>query len=264
LQYAILHGKVRRVVMGVSFEGMTARYPFEFSRFCGTGPFAPAEIVGFATVDEGPRRPQSAGIREFLRSDLLPVTRASLRLRWWVARAIGRDLPGFLPAGTVTYTAIRKQIAVGDYDFARQRDAKIYFNRWDSETRYLEKPELAPCALRLYHKIFAALREAKIACVAFETGRTVEYQQMIDAHAQLAQLQRQWREFFRAQSHGGVMFLDAAATRNCFDGDDFFDAVHFIGPTTTRLATRLADELAAIEKTTAGGRPIPDRGKTVP
>ena len=252
LKYAMLHGRVRRVAMGVSFEGMAAGYPFEFSRYHSTGPFAAAEIVGFATVDEGPRPAQSRGIRKFLRRDLLPMTPANLRLRWCVARAIGQGMPEDPPNGTAAYTAIREQIAAGDYDFARQRDARIYFNLEDSESRYLENPVLAPCALRLYRKVFAALREAKIACVVFETGRTAEYQQMIDDHAELAQLQRQWREFFRSQSYGGVTFLDAAATRDCYGEDDFFDAVHFFGPTGTRLAARLADELAAIEKTSDG------------
>ena len=42
LKYALMHGKIRRVAMGVSFEGMAARYPFEFSRFHNTGPFAAA------------------------------------------------------------------------------------------------------------------------------------------------------------------------------------------------------------------------------
>ncbi len=252
LKYAMLHGQIRRVAMGVSFEGMTAGYPFEFSRYHSTGPFAAAEIVGFATVDEGPRPAQSRGIRKFLRSDLLPMTRANTRLRWCVAQTLGHGMVEDRPNGTAAYAAVREQIAAGDYDFARQRDPNIYFNLEDSESRYLEKPVLAPYALRLYGKVFAALREAKIACVVFETGRTAKYQQMIDAHAELGQLQRQWREFFRSQSYGGVTFLDAAATRDCFREDDFFDAVHFIGPTGTRLATRLADELAAIEKASAG------------
>ena len=242
LKFALLHGRLRRVVMGASFEGMTASYPFEFSRFHGTGPFAPAVIVDFATVDAGPRPPQSAGIRKFLRS----------------------DLSGFLPNGTMDYTAIQEQIAAGDYDFRRERDPKMFFTREDSEPRYLEKPELAPYALRLYRKMFAALREAKIACVVFETGRTTEYQQMIDAHAELAQLQRQWREFFRAESYGGVTFLDAAATRDCYANDDFIDAVHFIGPTATHLAARLADELTALEKAGADGEPTFHRAKTRP
>ena len=35
--------------------------------------------------------------------------------------------------------------------------------------------------------------------------------------------------------------------RDCYAEDDFVDAVHFIGPTESRLAQRLADELAALE-----------------
>jgi hypothetical protein len=99
----------------------------------------------------------------------------------------------------------------------------------------------------LYGKVFATLRKAKIACVVFETGRTAAYRQMIESDAELAQLQRQWREFFRSQAYGGMAFLDAAALRDCYSEDDFFDAVHFIGPTGTRLADRLAAELAVIE-----------------
>ncbi len=253
LKYALTHGKIRRVVMGVSFEGMTARYPFEFSHHYAAGPFTAAEIVGFATVAGGPPLPQSGGIRKFLRSDLLPIERASLRSHWAVARANGRNLSGFLPNGTKAYEAIREQIAAGDYDFARQRDVKIYFNSDYSEPRYLERPELARHALRLYRKVFAALRDAKIACVVFETGRTAEYQRMLDARTELALLQRQWRAFFRAESYGGVKFLDADATRDCYAEDDFFDAVHFIGPTESRLAQRLADELAALENAGAAG-----------
>ena len=232
LKYAMLHGKIRRVAMGVSFEGMTARYPFEFSRFYGSGPFASAEIVDFATVDAGPRRPPPSaggGIRKFLRSDLLPISRANMRLRWQVAQMMGHGLSGFLPNGMVAYTAIEEQIAAGDYDFSRQRDPTIYFTREDSEPRYLEKAELTQYVPRLYRNVFAVLRRAKIACVVFETGRTAEYQRMIDAHPELTELQRRWREFFREESHGGVMFLDAAATHDCYADGDFFDAVHFIG-----------------------------------
>lgn len=265
LKYAMLHGQIRRVAMGVSFEGMTARYPFEFSRFHGAGPFVPAEIEGFATVGVGPRPLQrTVGIRKFLRSELLPITNANPRLRWRVARALGRELSGFLPNGTMDYVAIREQIAAGDYDFARQRDAKIFFTREDSELRYLEKPELAPYALQLYRKVFSALREAKIACVVFETGRTAEYQQMIEARAELLRLQQQWREFFRAESYGSVKFLDAAATCDCYVANDFIDAVHFIGPTATQLAARLADELAALEKASTDNGPASQRAKTTP
>ena len=263
LKYAMLHGKIRRVVIGVSFEGMTARYPFEFSRYYGTGPFASAEVAGFATVGEAPR-PRPGGVRDFLRNQVLPVARANLRLRCWIGRALGREKSTFLANGMMDYSEIGRQITAGDYDFARQRDPNIFFMREDSESRYLEKPELAPCGERLYQKVFAALREAKITCVVFETGRTTEYQQMIDAHAELVQLQRRWREFFRAQSRDGVKFLDVAATRDCYVADDFFDAVHFSGSTGTRLAARLADELAAVEKANAKGASATHGAKTTP
>jgi hypothetical protein len=250
LKYALLHGDIRRVVIGVSLEGMTARYPFEFSRYHSTGPFASAEIVGFATVDAGPRPAQnrSIGVRRFLNDRLLPIEQANVRLRWFVAQKLGRDMANFMPNGTMDQKNIREMIAAGDYNFARERDPNIYFNREDSEPRYLAKPELAPFEEQLYRKVFAALRQDKIVCVVFETGRTAEYQKMIDADPKLARVQAQWRAFFQSESHDGVKFLDKSATRDCYDDADFFDAVHFIGKTGDCLAVRLADALAALEK----------------
>ena len=120
--------------------------------------------------------------------------------------------------------------------------------------RYLEKPELAPFEEELYRKVFSALRQAKIVCVVFETGRTAAYQKMIDAHPELSRLQSEWRAFFQGESHDGVKFLDGNSTRDCYADEDFFDAVHFLGPTGTRLATRLANELAALEKGDSDGQ----------
>lgn len=68
-----------------------------------------------------------------------------------------------------------KEIAAGDYDFTLNLDPKGWFAREDYELRYLKKPELAAHTLRLYRKIFAALREANIACVVFETGRRTNF-----------------------------------------------------------------------------------------
>ena len=227
--------------MGVSFEGMTARYPFEFSRFTMRPALRRGRDRGLRHGRCGPPPPpQSGGIRKFLRSDLLPIERASLRSHWAVARANGRNLSGFLPNGTRPTRPSGKQIAAGDYDFARQRDAKIYFNGDYSEPRYLEKPELAPHALRLYRKVFAALREAKITCVVFETGRTAEYQRMLDARDGTGPAATAVAGLLPPESYGGVKFLDAAATRDCYAEDDFIDAVHFIGRTRDRLAERLA------------------------
>jgi hypothetical protein len=259
LKYALIHGKIRRVVMGVSFEGMTSRFPFEFSRFHHTGPFAPAEICDFAAVDPGPKA-SAAGrphARLVVSKDLLPLGRANLRLRFLVARLTGRCFPATRPNGTANYAILREQISSGNYDFQRQRDAKIYFRREDSEARYLERPQLAPHAKALYCKVFAALRRADISCVAFETPRTAEYQRMLDERPQLKRLQAEWRDFFRSQSWGRVKFVEAASTRDCCDENDFFDAVHFIGPTEDRLAERLAGELAALDRAAAppGGRP---------
>jgi len=263
LRFAMLHGRIRRVVMGASFEGMTARYPFQFSRYCSSGPFASQEILAFATVDRGPSpRANRGGLRLFLRNGLLPVTGANSRLRWLIARITGSDLEGYRPDGTMIYKGIENQIAAGDYDFVRQRDPNIYFSAEYSDIRYLENPELSPSAKRLYRKVFAALRAEKIPCVVFETGRTAQYQAMIDAQPQLAGLQAQWREFFRGEAYGGITFLDASATKDLYRDEDFFDAVHFVGPTRLRLAQRLADKLAALETAASNAEAPPANGPT--
>jgi hypothetical protein len=249
LKYALLHGTIRRVVMGVSFENMTERYPFELCAYHRDGPFATEEIVGFATVDEGPRPPAALGFFSFLKRDLLPIERANARLRWRIARALGREhLDDFLPNGVAPWRAIQEQIDSGDYDFKKNRNPDEFFRSGTYEPRYLSHAELAPHARRLYSKMFAALRERHIPCVVFETGRTDEFRKRIDAYPVLVQLERQWREFFRSESHGGIRFLDASATQDCYQNDDFIDAVHFIGLTAARLAARLADELETLEK----------------
>ena len=160
LKYALTHGKIRRVVMGVSFEGMTARYPFEFSHHYAAGPFTAAEIVGFATVAGGPPLPQSGGIRKFLRSDLLPMsgpacgvtgrspgqTAATCRGSFPTARRPTRPSGNRLPRAITTSPG--------------SRDVKIYFNSDYSEPGTWRGPSwprtpcgfiarsLPPCGMR--------------------------------------------------------------------------------------------------------------------
>lgn len=247
LIYAMTHARIRRVVMGVSFEGMTPRHPFEFSRYHRSGPFAARPVMEFATVDEGPRPEKTGGIRQLFRDDVIPLKSANERFRWLVARIDGGALETNLPDGASDYKAIRSKIAAGDYDFVRQRDPNIYFHHVFSDCHCEENSRPAPCATRLYQKIFAALRKEHIACVVFETGRTAAYQAMIDSRPPLAELQRQTREFFRSEAYGGIRFLDSSVTKDVYREEDFFDAVHFVGATTVRLAERLATELAALE-----------------
>ena len=72
---------------------------------------------------------------------------------------------------------------------------------------------------------------------------------MIDENPLLADLQAQWRAFYRSESRGSVRFLDTNSVRDCYDFRDFVDAEHFIGPTEERLGTRLSENLAALEAT---------------
>ena len=87
----------------------------------------------------------------------------------------------------------------------------------------------------------------------YETGRTAAYQRMIDEHPVLNALQAEWRVFFQRESYGCVRFLDADTLRPLYAERDFFDAVHFIGPTQERLAARLADQLERVERACRSG-----------
>ena len=248
LKYAMTHGKIRRVVMGVSFEGMTERFPFEFSRFWNASPFAAAEIRDFAATGQGEGRRAASRERISFGKDILPMGQANVRLRYFAAKLTGQYRPASLPNGEAAYTAIQSRIETGAFDFEHERDPKIYFDRADCESRYLERAELAAHVRQLYRQVFAALREAKIPCVVYETPRTTAYQRMLDDREELSRLQAQWRDFFRNESGGLIKFLDVQATRDCVNDADFFDAVHFIGPTEQRLAVRLANELAALKQ----------------
>ena len=76
LKYAMTRRKIRRVVMGVSFEGMTERFPNELSRFRDSEPFSAAEIRDFATVEQE-NNPPPTSHEVFLSRDVLPLTGAT-------------------------------------------------------------------------------------------------------------------------------------------------------------------------------------------
>jgi hypothetical protein len=112
----------------------------------------------------------------------------------------------------------------------------------------------------VYRRVFAALRKAGLPTIVFETGRTPEYQALLDADPLLHRLQAEWRDFFRKESGGCVGFVEAANLP--YDPNDFIDAVHFMGMTEHRVAARLADELATLELVRPGPRqpvPLPER-----
>ena len=242
LKYAMLQGRIRRVIMGVSFEGMNESYPFEFSDYSTAGPLAAPEMVAFATVDDGtgPTRVQVPFMGR-IAEEVLPIERAQPKLDELGFRLKGIVRPYLLPDGSRNLAPIEEMIRKGRFEFAGRHDAKNYFSRYDTE--YYKTRCLAPHAKRLYEKMFRSLREAGIACVVFETGRTAAYQQLIDQDPLLSGLQREWRAFFASQSYGSVRFLDIAALRDCYREEDALDACHYLGTTADRLGNRLAEEL---------------------
>jgi hypothetical protein len=256
LLFAMERFPVKRVVMGVSFENMTARYPFEFSRYYGDPVLRTLPMATFMRAQPSARAAALRGWREKL-DDLFPIGRAGETLRYYRAKWKQRGAANnswdmvFRPDGTAAYVDIESSIKAGTYDYAVQTNPANYFDRLDSEVRYLEVGKLAEDAKDIYRRMFQTLRERKIPCVAFETVKTTAYQKTVDDSPVLARLQAEWREFYRAESHGSVKFLDAAAVGDCYHAPDFFDATHYLGPTTERLLDeRLAEALAALEAST--------------
>ena len=275
LRYAMLTGKVRRVVMGVSFEGMIERSPMELSTirgaFCATPEtlaFAAVEQVEMPRVDSPGSRLAAweSRVEEAVERRLLPVSRAAPHLRLLVGKMQGHQGGHTGPFGNAIYPSVdaKRKANQGktssasrpkqeeEHDAADGRNPAIYLARRDRVTRYRETGELAAHAKKLYVRVFETLRQANVHCVVFETGRTAEYQGIIDADPLLTRLQAEWRSFFRSQAYGGIKFLDAAAIRECFDEEDFLDAVHVYGPTADRLARRCAEELAALDAASRG------------
>jgi len=269
LLFALDRFPVKRVVMGVSFENMTARYPFEFSRYAEDPVFRNLRFSAFLRSQPAIRTPARAIWRDTL-DELYPIGRAAVTLRYYRSRWKRWGTPNntpdiFSPAdGTAAYAEIQKSIQAGRYDFAEHTNPADFFDRPDGDARYLEVKKLSEDAQDMYRRMFQALRARRIPCVVFETVKTPAYQKMIDDSALLAGLQAQWREFYRSESRGSVRFLDASAVRDCYHEPDFFDATHFLGATTERqLAERLAETLATLEGAVVadvGAQAIPGEG----
>lgn len=240
LQKAMLVEPVERVIIGLSFENMTEAFPFEFSRYHSERMFQDPEIVELIGK-ANPLRSFRPQLDEAL-NKLLPIG-AGRHTKWDV-----RSVPELIrPDGTAAYVQIQREIALGTYDFKVNRDPAMYFNEEDSEARYLAVGHLSPESKQLFSRVLAQLRERRVPTLLFETGRTAAYQAMIDRDPVLQGLQSEWRAFFRAQATDCIRFLDQPSLHAVYDENDFFDAVHFIGPTEGRLTKRLAGEMAGLE-----------------
>jgi hypothetical protein len=246
--------------MGVAFENMTQRYAFEKARYYNDPIFRGLPMNGLTGP---PPHPQLRRKLINLVKDLLPMGKAGETFRYY-RNLWTRRLPperDMLPDGCAEYVRIEDQIRNGTYDFPKNTDPNLYFPRDDHEARYLETKELSEDAKRLYSRMFQYLRERHIPCLVFETVRTPAYQMMIDENPLLADLQAQWRAFYRSESRGSVRFLDADSVRDCYNLRDFVDAEHFIGGLTEeRLGTRLSENLAALEATLSKNAPVDAAG----
>lgn len=243
--YARSTQPVRRVLIGLSFENMTERFPFEFSRYRSVAPFDRPEVLRVAG---------SPGWRDTFKLRLedlygwFPVGRAASTMLYLEAKPSELPATSWREDGSIRYDKIEGQIRVGQYDFAKYRDPGIFFNRPDFEARYLETQRLSPDAQRLFFRFFHELRAEGITAVLFETVTTAAFDRRIEDNPVLARLRREWRAFFRNQSNGCVRFLDAGELRSSYSENDFIDAVHYLGKTSDRLAAALAANLSALEQ----------------
>jgi hypothetical protein len=251
IRKAMLDKQIARVVIGLAFNNMTQSFPFELSRYYKDPSFRDPRILEFVGKPNIPR-PFLGSVVQRIHAELfqlLPVGGAGETVRYLRAKWSGRTPESFFRAdGTVNYTRIEEQIAAGTYDFAAETDPRSYFSRWDSEVRYLANKRLAPESKQLLCRVIEDLRVKRIPCLMYETGRIVAYQRMIDQDPLLKTLQSEWRAFFRDESYGCIKFLDADTLRPVYAERDFFDPVHFVGPTEDRLSERLADELDQLER----------------
>ena len=159
LKYALMHGRVRRVVMGVSFEGMSARFPFEFSRYLGIGPFAAPRLSGLPTsARHRPIRPHRGWLRVFLRDDPLLDQEANARLRHCLPKC-SNTAPG--RRSSQRHAGLHRprggQIAAGELRLPpRNATCHITTTRPTERPAFLQEPRLSESGQQLYRKVFAA------------------------------------------------------------------------------------------------------------
>jgi hypothetical protein len=255
--HALVYGKVRRLIVGVSFESMAEKSPLSYARYLWSAPFTDSRISrlwGLRTkANSEPSIPNRLRLVKITIDSFWTTARSHFRYcfkyvlyKYFTHQAFPRALDIY---GTLEYPDIRREIKEGVFDFQQNRDPAKYFNTEDGEAAFLKYKQLSPEAKQIYSKMFQELRARKIPTVVFETGRTPAYQDLIDRNSLLKQLNDEWRDFFRKESYGGIKFLEAKDIASCYFFDDFFDAVHFIGGRTEKaLSEKLASELEKLEK----------------
>jgi len=250
LQFAYARSRhpVRRLILGLSFENMTERFPYEFSRYRKAARFRHPAVLGVAGWPQG-RNALKLRLEDLY--DWFPVGRAASTVLYLQAKSAGQAPPAtsWLPDGSIRYEQIEEQIREGQYDFAKYRKPEIFFNRPDFEARYLETGSLSPDARKLFLRLVDQIRNDGTTAVMFETATTADFDRRIEGNPALARLRREWRAFFRAQSRGCVRFLEAGEMRAAYADADFIDAVHYIGKTSERVGAALARELHELEAT---------------
>ena len=255
LVYALEHHKVRRVIMGVSFENMAHTASFFSSQHSWHPAFAELSLEPYC----GAVAPANPDVWE--PHDLLPVGRAASTARYYllVLSGVAYAPRPFLNDGRAAYVRIQQQFDSATFDSVRNRDPKKYFRccRGNNTERYLQQRVISKDAQHLYSGLFRALRRSKIPCIVFETGRTHQFQKLIDEEPVLSRLQKEWRSFYRSESRGSVKFLPIEHLGRWYDQNDFFDAVHTLGETPRRLSEKLATELETLEATVSSQKKEP-------
>lgn len=247
LAYVLKTQHPRRLVIGVSFEALRHEAPFCEASTAWDPPFAELSLepYGGAPLPARPDTTERWSLRE-----LLPVGEARPTLRYWLRRWRGdAPVPNYERDGRAAYELLHERIRAGSYDFVAERNPARYAY---TDAAYHRTRKLAEAPQRLFAGALAAVRSARIPCVVFETGRTAAYQRQVAADPVLAPLQREWRARFARESFGCVAFVPLERTADCYAEEDFFDAVHVIGPTAERLSERLAEELERLEAQQAG------------
>ncbi|MBF0595415.1 MAG: hypothetical protein HQL22_10690 [Candidatus Omnitrophica bacterium] len=255
LAHALYYGKIRRAIIGVSFEAMAEKSPAMTSQNIRFFPFNQPQVgpLWGLTKELNSNRGLSDRLRLAKVSlDLFFVetkVRLQARLTYCYKRLLGKDfLTEWDAYGNVEFSEIRRQIKDGVYDFQKNRDPLLYFNLKAGEKTFLKNKALSLEAQKIYAKMFEQLRLRKIPTVVVETVKTAEYQRLIDADPLLKRLNDQWRDFFRQEAYGGIRFLEGKEAAACYDPREFIDAVHFVGERTEKaLAEKLALEIEKLE-----------------
>lgn len=263
LYYALERQPIRHAVIGVSFENMAQRRPFEHARYHRESPFRTlplADITGSVPPQEAASA--TTRFRQSLQT-LLPVASAGETYRYYrLLRRRGAPPALFRDDGTYAYALIEEEIRDGTYDYPHHMNPKGYFFRNDGEASYLETRQLSPVAKATYEKIFTLLQARRIQTVVYETVKTQKYQSMIDADPLLRGLELEWRAFYRAAATSCIRFVDRDAQRHVYDEKDFFDSTHYLGGNTeARVNEMLVRELTTLDAACGSTQPSHPKGE---